>query len=122
MTTNIQRRAGWYYFSFLVLFLLVTGCTSLIVGGAGPGGNTAGNDARTASERSSDSRIISTINSRYVHDRKITALDIKVSCYRGVVTLHGRVRSQVEVDRAVGIARGTPNVRKVISKLSVGHY
>jgi len=121
MTTNVQGRAGWHCFSFLVVFLLVTGCTSLIVGGAAPGGNTAGNDARTASERSSDSRIISTINSRYVHDRKITALDIKVSCYRGVVTLRGQVRSQVEADRAVGIARSTPNVRKVVSKLVTGH-
>ena len=61
MTTTVQGFAGWYKLSFLVFFLLVTGCTSLIVGGGAPGGNTAGNDARTASERSSDNRIISTI-------------------------------------------------------------
>lgn len=122
MTTTVQGRAGWHHFSFLVLFLLVTGCTSLIVGGGAPGGSTAGSDTRTASERSSDSRIISAINSRYVHDKQITALNIKVSCYRGVVTLRGHARSQVEADRAAGIARSTPNVRKVISKLMTDRY
>ncbi len=122
MKTGVQNRAGRHNFSFLVLLLLVTGCTSLIVGGATPGGNPGGNDGRTASERSSDSRIISAINSHYVHDRQITALDIKVSCYRGVVTLRGHVHSKMIADHATGIARSTPNVRKVVSKLTLGHH
>lgn len=121
MKAGVQTRVSWRNFSFLALLLLVTGCTSLIIGGAMPGGNQNGNDGRTASDRSSDSRIISAINSRYVHDRQITALDIKVSCYRGAVTLRGHVHSQMEADRAVSIARSTRNVRQVISKLATGH-
>jgi osmotically-inducible protein OsmY len=122
MTTNVRHCAGWHNFSFLVLLLLATGCTSLIVGGATPSGNPGGNDGRTASERSSDSRIISKINSRYVHDRQITALDIKVSCYLGVVTLRGHVHSQATADHAASIARGTSGVRQVTSRLVIGRH
>jgi osmotically-inducible protein OsmY len=107
-----------------VLFLLIAGgvllagCGALIVGGAPTGGhNTA--VQRSTSDTSHDAAITSSINSRYVKDQLVDALAIRVTTYQGVVTLQGSVRTQAAATRAVDLARSTPNVRRVVSRLTV---
>jgi hyperosmotically inducible protein len=102
----------------MVLFgALLAGCTALVVGGAPAGGHDTA--TRSGAETSRDAAITSSINSRFVHDSAVDALAIRVTTYQGVVTLQGSVRSQAAAARAVELARSTPNVRRVVSKLTV---
>lgn len=103
----------------LLASALFGGCASLIVGGAAGGGNHNTRDSRTAAELDSDATITSTINRRYVNDTLVSALDVRVSTYQGVVTLSGTVDSQAAATRAAALARSTKNVRRVISRITV---
>jgi hyperosmotically inducible protein len=105
-----------------VLFLLIAGvllagCAALVVGGAPAGGHDT--TTRNGAETSHDAAITSSINSRYVNDALVDALAIRVTTWQGVVTLQGSVRSQAAAARAVELARSTPNVRRVVSRLTV---
>jgi hyperosmotically inducible protein len=105
----------------LVLLLMGTvlaGCASLVVGGAPTGGQETA-APRGGVDSSRDAAITSSINSRYVNDRLVDALAIRVTTRQGVVTLQGSVRSQAAAARAVELARSTPNVRRVVSQLTV---
>jgi|GEM_PF-1283625 len=101
----------------LLLGVLLAGCTALVVGGAPAGGHDTA--ARSGAETSRDAAITSSINSRFVHDSEVDALAIRVTTRQGVVTLQGSVRSQAAAARAVQLARSTPNVRQVVSRLTV---
>jgi len=98
--------------------ILLAGCASLIVGGA-PSGGHASVPAGTAGDTSHDAAITAAVNSRYVNDKLVDALAIRVTTYQGVVTLQGAVRSQAAAARAVDLARTTPHVRRVVSRLTV---
>lgn len=97
----------------------VSGCGALVVGGAAAGGYYVGKDERTMGEITDDASITSSINTRYVRDDTVKAMEINVDTYRGVVTLYGSVSSQRVADRAVELARGVKGVKRVISKLTV---
>jgi hyperosmotically inducible protein len=101
----------------LLLGALLAGCTALVVGGAPAGGHDT--TSRSGAETSRDATITSSITSRYVHDSMVDALAIRVTTNQGVVTLQGSVRSQAAAAHAVELARSTPNVRRVVSKLTV---
>jgi len=101
----------------LIAGALLGGCTALVVGGAPAGGHDT--TTRSGTETSRDAAITSSINSLYVHDSVVDALAIRVTTYRGVVTLQGSVRTQAAAARAVELARSTPHVRQVISRLTV---
>jgi hyperosmotically inducible protein len=101
----------------LIAGVLLAGCTALVVGGAPAGGHDTA--ARSGAETSRDAAITASINSRYVHDSVVDALAIRVTTSQGVVTLQGSVRSQAAAARAVELARSTPNVRQVVSRLTV---
>jgi hyperosmotically inducible protein len=103
----------------IVACLSVSGCTPVLVGGAAVGGYYVGKDQRSTGRIVDDATITSSINAKYVKDRQISAVDINVDTYNGVVTLHGNVPSQRTADRAVALARATKGVKKVISRLVV---
>jgi hyperosmotically inducible protein len=98
---------------------LFAGCASLIVGGA-PSGGYASAPAGAAGDTSHDAAITAAVNSRFVNDKLVDALAIHVTTYQGVVTLQGTVRSPATAARAVDLARTTPRVRRVVSRLTVG--
>jgi osmotically-inducible protein OsmY len=98
---------------------LLAGCGALIVGGVPAGGHDTAAQRSTSIETSHDAAITSSINSRYVKDHLVDALAIRVTTYQGVVTLQGSVRTQAAATRAVDLARSTPNVRRVVSRLTV---
>jgi len=113
-----MNQMRWGVFLAAVLCCL-GGCGALVVGGAAAGGYYVGKDERSVGQIADDATITSTINTKYVRDSQVSALDINVDTYRGVVTLHGSVSSKAAAARAVELARSTKGVRKVISKLSV---
>ena len=108
------------YVIALVIGLTQAGCASLVVGGAAEtGGNTAGQDQRNTGKTTNDAMITSTINTKYVNDKLISAFDIHINTYQGVVTLSGTVTSQAAASRAVALARSTKHVRQVVSRIGV---
>jgi len=107
----------------LIMLLVVigglSGCGSLLVSGAPTRGNDAAADAHSEGQIAADEVITSAINRKYVSDNLISALDIRVNTYRGVVTLRGSVRSAAVATRAVALARDTHNVSRVISRIRI---
>ncbi|MEH6503854.1 MAG: BON domain-containing protein [Cycloclasticus sp.] len=105
-------------FIFLCL-LLMNGCTTLLVGGAGAGGYAVGTDERPFGVISSDISITASVKTILIKDKQIDAFDINVDTYRGVVTLNGHVSSSALASRAVQLARTVNGVKKVTSKLAI---
>lgn len=60
-----------------------------------------------------DSTITTKIKSRLVADSTVSAYDISVETFRGVVVLSGFVNTDLQKERAVAIARSTGGVRGV---------
>ncbi|MGA7800496.1 MAG: BON domain-containing protein [Gammaproteobacteria bacterium] len=97
---------------------LLGGCGTLVVGGAPAGGYDPA-DGRTHQQFMADANISEAVTTRLVHDAQVNAMDIRVSTYRGVVTLDGAVRDGHIARRAVTLAHGVPGVRRVVSNLKV---
>jgi osmotically-inducible protein OsmY len=107
------------FLMLLIMGAMLAGCGALVVGGAPAGGHDAAAKRTGAAGTSHDAAITASINSRYVNDRLVDALAIRVTTYQGVVTLQGSVRSEAAAARAVELARSTPHVRRVVSRLTV---
>lgn len=99
---------------------LLGGCGTLVLGTAPSGGYDPA-DGRSHEQFMADANISEAVTSRLVHDATVDAMDIRVSTYRGVVTLHGTVSGSQVARRAVTLARGVPGVRRVVSDLTVAH-
>jgi hyperosmotically inducible protein len=94
---------------FIIHYL--TGCTAGLVMFAV--------DKRSFGEFADDTAITSSINVKYLSDELVSALDINVDTYRGVVTLYGLVANQAAARQAVDIALSTENVTRVLSYLTI---
>jgi hyperosmotically inducible periplasmic protein len=104
----------------LVLVMAATsGCGTLVVGGAAGGGYHEAQEDRSAEQIRRDAAITSRINSQYVQDDLVSAMDVNVDTHNGVVTLRGKVPSTRAAHRAVELARATRGVTRVISRLTV---
>ncbi|MCL1889125.1 MAG: BON domain-containing protein [Desulfovibrionaceae bacterium] len=66
-----------------------------------------------------DSAITTELKARYLAEKELDSLDIKVETVQGVVTLRGQVQKESQAAAAVKIARGTKGVAKVVNKISV---
>jgi osmotically-inducible protein OsmY len=97
----------------------LTGCAGLVIGGAAAGGYYVAKDKRSSGEIVEDATITSSINAKYVKDDLVSALDVNVDTYRGVVTLNGLVANKAAATRAIDLALSTKNVTKVISNLTI---
>jgi hyperosmotically inducible protein len=104
----------------LLLALLTYGCAPVVVGGAASGAYKAETDERTVGQMIDDSTITAKINLAFLHDPLIQTLEIDVDTVEGNVILTGVVGSEVEVNRAIEIARGVEGVKKVTDNLQVG--
>ena len=114
MSGRILRLSG-----VILLLAWLNACAAAVVGGAAPGGYPAADNNRTSDTVAGDASITSTINSRYVHDDLVSAMDVRVVTYRGTVTLSGNVPSAQAARRAVAIARSVKGVVTVVSRLTV---
>ena len=109
----------------VVMLLLVagwlSGCTALVVGGAGAGagGYYVAKSERTMGEIASDARITSAINTKFLRDDMVSAIGINVDTHKGVVTLKGTVDNQVVARRAYDLAFSVEGVSQVFTKLTI---
>ena len=70
-------------------------------------------------DRMSDSALTAKIKSKMALDDHVNARAINVDTAASVVTLRGRVASKYQRDRAVGLARDTVGVVRVIDRLQI---
>lgn len=84
--------------------------TVLLVGLIGCAGSST---QESTGEYLDDSAITTKVKSAFVADKEVSALDIKVVTYKGVVQLSGFANSQREADRAVDLARNIKGVKSV---------
>jgi hyperosmotically inducible protein len=103
----------------VVVVMSLTACTAAVVGGAAPGGYDSSAGAHAAVPGRRDATITSSINTRFVRDDMINAMDVRVSTYRGVVTLSGQVPNRTAARRAVDLAYSVSGVTRVVNRLSV---
>jgi len=67
----------------------------------------------------SDAEITSSVKTKFMADKTVSAMAINVDTDHGVVTLTGDVKSDAEKQQALKIARDTHGVRSVVDKLTV---
>ena len=67
----------------------------------------------------SDSAITTELKAKFLAEKGLDSLDIKVATTNGVVTLRGQVEKEYQSGLAEKIARGTKGVRGVNNKISV---
>lgn len=102
-----------------ITVILFTGCTTILVGGAGVGGYAVGTDERPIGVISSDLSLTAKVKATLIKDSKIDAFDINVDTQRGIVSLHGHVKSSAEQSRAVRLASSIKGVKRVVSALLI---
>lgn len=83
------------------------------------GGEIVRSKAKVAGEKITDARIIAVIKAKYVVERDLSAMDIRVDCRDGEVTLAGTVTNAENLGRAVALALDTDGVHNVISKVTL---
>jgi len=93
---------GW------VVAVLIAGVVVALGAGCAGGPTTS-----STGEYIDDSAITTKIKTSFVADRMVSASDIRVETFRGVVLLSGFVNTDAQKDRAISIARGTAGVREV---------
>ena len=74
---------------------------------------------KTVGSYMDDSAITTAIKSKFLAQKGLDSLDLKVETTNGVVTLRGQVTNTSQQNLAVKIARETDGVRKVVNKISV---
>ncbi|MCL2790046.1 MAG: BON domain-containing protein [Desulfobulbus sp.] len=67
----------------------------------------------------SDSAITTALKSKFLAEKGLDSMDIKVETTKGVVILRGQVVKKSQSVLAEKIARNTDGVRKVVNKISV---
>jgi len=66
-----------------------------------------------------DAAITTAVKAKYLAEKGLDSMDIKVKTVNGVVTIRGQVMEKSQVGLAEKIARETDGVRSVVNKLSV---
>ncbi len=98
----IRVLRGW------LMRIVVAGLLGAAIAGCAGGPTTS-----STGEYIDDSAITTKVKSRFVADPMVSAYDIHVETFRGVVNLSGFVNTEAQKERAVTIARGTAGVREV---------
>lgn len=99
--------------------MVLSACTSMLLGGPSSAGATLGQDQRSAQQRSDDNAITTLVRQRIGADATTKGAAIDVSTHMRAVTLRGTVESFAIRDRAISIARSIENVRNVDNQIIV---
>lgn len=75
--------------------------------------------AKNMSEAIADAWITTKVKTDLLAAEDVAGTRIDVDTKNGIVTLHGTVKSQVEADKAVSVAKGIKGVTSVTSNLRV---
>jgi len=103
----------------LLLAGSLSGCAAVAVGGAAAGGYYVVKDERTMAEIYDDASITAAINSRFLKDDLVSAVDVNVDTNYGEVTLKGTVDNPAVARRAYDLAYSVEGVTRVISQLTI---
>jgi len=95
-----------YFIRFFSAFFLAL--TLLTVAGCASTPKTAG-----TGEYIDDSVITTKVKAALVHDPDVSAAEVNVETFKGVVQLSGFVNSRADMTKAVEIARGVKGVKSV---------
>ena len=67
----------------------------------------------------SDAALTAEVKAKFLAEKDLDSLDIKVVTTKGIVTLRGQVVKQSQASLAERVARETAGVRDVVNKISV---
>ncbi|NNF67179.1 MAG: BON domain-containing protein [Gammaproteobacteria bacterium] len=98
---------------------LAGGCTALAVGGAAAGGYVVGKDDRRVGTIIDDGAITTSVKTKLIRSKYVSAVKVDVDTRDGIVTLNGTVDSYVAREQAEILATDTKGVKSVINKLEV---
>ncbi len=87
-----------------LLLLVIAGCTTIY---------GVAVEERKAGTIASDTKITTTIQTKFVEDNDVKALDISAYCYNGNVYLVGEYDRSPQKERAIAIAQGVEGVKSV---------
>ncbi len=99
-----------------MMLLVASGCTSMLVGGAG---YHSGDDKRSQAAAVSDTVITSEIRKKFAADPVVGMFNIGIRTYVGAVTLSGNVSSDAAKAQAGQIARSADGVKTVHNHIRV---
>jgi osmotically-inducible protein OsmY len=99
--------------AFAPVFLLAVGACALNAGCSSTPTHAS------FGETVDDSVITTKIKTAFVEDKTVSALQISVETYKGVVQLSGFANSQAEIDRAVELASKVNGVKSVKNDVHV---
>jgi osmotically-inducible protein OsmY len=103
----------------MLVYLLLTACSSMLIGGVNPGNASIGDDKRNEQQIRDDAAISAAVRNRLGLDPALSASGIGIATYMGTVTLSGTVNAFDIRDKAVSIARSTDKVRGVNNQIQV---
>jgi hyperosmotically inducible protein len=115
----VRRRRGALAALGLAAALASTGCVWLAVGAGGYLGYEALKDDRAIPTKLDDATITATVERKLVEDPDVSAWDVDVDTYEGVVTLHGDVPDPEAELRAMRLAESVKGVVAVRSELVI---
>ncbi len=69
-----------------------------------------------------DAKVATVIETRYLLDSEVSAMDIDIEAENGVVKLSGMVSTDAEHDLAIAIAENTDDVKRVIDELEIAEH
>jgi hyperosmotically inducible protein len=101
-----------------LLFAGILACLLLVFAPA-YSADAASSKASKAKEYVSDSALTTELKAKFLAEKGLDSLDIKVETSHGVVTLRGQVEREHQSSLAERIARSTKGVRGVKNKISV---
>lgn len=109
-------------FRVLMLLLLTAslgGCLLAAAGAGAEAGYVLTQEDRTAKETMQDQLLVSKVKSALIADSQISGLDINVDSFKGIITLKGVVKNNLDRQKAFDIASNVKGVKGVKTKLFV---
>ena len=104
MKTSFQKTAAAAFVAAALLFN--AGCSR-------------GENDRTAGQSVDDAAVTAKVKAAYAQDSSVSAIDVKVTTYRGTVQLSGWVNTAEQKARAEELAKGIPGVKTVENKITL---
>ncbi len=86
---------------------------AMVLGAVVAAGGCANMGEKSAGQTFDDTAITAKVKAKFIADKEVSALDIKVDTYRGTVQLSGFAGNPDEVERAARLAREVNGVREV---------
>jgi len=80
---------------------------------------SATDTTRSTTEYTSDAAITARVKLAFVNDEQVSALDVNVETFRGVVQLSGFATTRDQANRAAVVARGVDGVKEVRNDIRI---